>query len=95
MNNDVISNFVIILVPLTISFALIMKKDSSIERKIALISYLIAVVSFIFFFLYYDNVGALRTINDVLKLVVAPTLLIFIVSFLYPMYRILRYSKSE
>ena len=95
MDSDSILSFIIIFVPLTISFVLIMKKESPIERKMALTTYLIAIVSFVFLFLYYGSEGALRTINDVFKLVVAPTLLIFLVSFLYPMYRILRHSKSK
>jgi len=76
MNSDSILDFIIFLVPLATSFVLIMKKESSIERKMALIAYFITIVSFGFLFLYYGDEGALRTINDVFRLVVVPTLLI-------------------
>jgi hypothetical protein len=92
---SVVTNFVIFLVPLTLVFVLIMKKDLPINHKIALIPYFIAVVTLTFSFLYYGSIGALRTVNDVLGIVVAPTLVIFIVSLLYPMYRILGGSKRE
>lgn len=92
---SVVINFVIFLVPLTFVFYLIMKKDPSVNRKIILVSYFIAVVTLTFSFIYYDSVGALHTVSDVLEIVVAPTLLIFVVSLIYPVYRMLEEFKRE
>jgi hypothetical protein len=71
-----VKDFMIILFPLFLILTLLVRKNLVWKDKILFVSYFFTVATLASLFIYYGGAGHLITIYDVLKLVVAPSMLI-------------------
>lgn len=91
---EIMIDFVIILAPLIITFASITKKKKlSKGHKLVIFPYFASIVVLSLLFLFYSQLNLLLDLSDVLEFVIIPTLLVFIVGMLYPIYWLIKHEQ--
>ena len=88
--NEVIIYFIILILPLVTVVLPIIRKNIHREDRLLYLTYLLTISVMVALFLHYGAIGGLSTINDVLSLVIVPTLLIYAVIVSIPVFLLLK-----